>query len=427
MSSQRSFRVHCAVFGAAFAIACIVFLAVVKISGIGPEVVTVYLGYADKMMDGLMPYSDFDAEYPPFAFVFMLIPRLFASSMFGYEIAFAVEAFIFFMIGLWFSGKLAKKLGKNPYNLMLIYSVLMVLMLEFALDRYDIFPVVLVLASIYCFVTKRYIWACAILSVATMTKLYPALLFPIYMIPFLMDRDWRNMFRGIAVFLATAFAILIPFMLKDLSSVFVFLDYHLDRPLEIESTAGSVISAASLLGLTDISFGFDFGSNNIYGSWPDAVMPYLTPIMLVSVVAAYAGAIYSFVKLKRSGRDTEDNRLVLIGFAIFTVVMLFVVLGKVFSGQYMLWFVPFILLLMMLPIDHSVKRNILYLFILAEVLTQLNFLINYGLGDLTLGITGTGAAILLARNAVMILVTVVSAVGIWRHMCRIYRGTANGR
>ena len=57
-----------------FLIAAVIFYAAFRFSGIDSEVGTLYFSYAEAMVSGRMPYSGFDAEYPPFAMVLILLP-----------------------------------------------------------------------------------------------------------------------------------------------------------------------------------------------------------------------------------------------------------------------------------------------------------------------------------------------------------------
>ncbi|MCL1811071.1 MAG: DUF2029 domain-containing protein [Methanomassiliicoccaceae archaeon] len=387
------------ILGAMFAVAIAIYLSVVHLTGIESEVVNGYLPYADELMNGSIPKM----EYPPFALAFIVLPRLFVSAPFAYEAAFAVMAFVFFMIGLLVVAKLAKRYYQNQHFAMLVYTALMLLMLPFVLDRYDIFPAILTLLSFYCLVTKKYTWAFVLLSIAAMTKLYPAMLFPIYLIPFIFNRDWSNVMKGAGMFVATAFLIVLPFFLLDSDAVFHFLSYHMDRPMQIESTAASFVALLSLLGLTNYDVVFSFGSDNMVGPLPDAVAPFLTPLMLTASVAVYALYAYWLSKSREGGLDSENNRMVLLGGAAVLTILAFIVFGKVLSSQYIIWIIPFVVFMMMTSIDHTSKKYILMLSIAAIALTQLNFAVNLGISGGGAGITDAGMMIVLARNLVLIV------------------------
>ena len=392
-------RRYQAILGGLFAAACVTYLFVVHFTGIESEVVKIYLPYMDELMRGSIP----DIEYPPFALVFMFIPRMFASTALGYEIAFVAEVFVFFMIGLAVAGKLAKRYYHSPRKVMLAYTVLMLLMLEFVVDRYDVFPMILTLLSLYFFVTKKYVWAFALLSIAMMTKLYPAVLFPIYLFPFIINRDWSNTLKCTGVFVLVAVLIVLPLFLLNSEAALHFMSYHMDRPLQIESTASSFIALGAVLGLTQTWVEFSFGSDNLMGPWSDAVVPYLTPLMLLAVILIYAVHAHLLFGLRKNGQDNENNRMVLLGGTVLLSVLAFIIFGKVLSSQYLIWVIPFIVFMMVTSIDHASKLYIFILGVAAIILTQLNFAVNLGISGGGAGITDAGMMIILARNIVMLV------------------------
>ena len=54
-----------------------------------------YFDFASKVLEGSLPYRDFALEYPPFALLFFIIPRLITSNYWTYAVFYRVEVFIF--------------------------------------------------------------------------------------------------------------------------------------------------------------------------------------------------------------------------------------------------------------------------------------------------------------------------------------------
>lgn len=400
-------------FGLPFAVAAALFVVAVHLTGVETEVAKVYFPYADSLFNGTVP----EMEYPPFALVFLSIPRIFASSPTGYEIAFVIEALVFFLIGLWCTSAIASKLNQSPRRSMMIYTVAMLLVIEFVLDRYDIFPVVLVMLSLYCLVTKRYVLAWILLSVATMTKLYPAVLMPLYLIPLLADRDWKNALKGVSAFVLTALIIALPFLLTDPETALGFIGYHSDRPLQLESVTASLIYPFSLLGITDMSQVFSYGSENLIGAWPDAIVGFLMPLTVVLLIVLYAVSALLLRRMKISGIYTEQNRIAIIGATFMLSVMIFILAGKVFSGQYMMWMVSFLPFVALVCTDNMSRKYLLPLFFAAEILVQVAFGINSGLTPGELNTVGMLAV--LVKNLAVIAVFLLfirSVAGRFRHL-----------
>lgn len=391
-------------YGIIFAIASAVFIIIVWATGVPSDVKDCYFVYADAMMNGVMPYTPgtgLSWEYPPFSYVFMFIPRIFASTATGYEIGFVIEVIIFFVLGLLVTGKIAIKLRQGPYLPMLVYSILMLVMFEFLTDRFDIFTAVMTLFSVYLFFFTDKKWlAFVILTIAAATKLYPALLIPLFIILLGADRKWKDVAIGGAAVSITTLLIMIPFILTGVEYM-MFLQYHTDRPLEVESVASSIIMIASMLGLTQSYVGFDFGSDNLYGPWADAIGPYMTWIFVIVVIILYfVFASYAV----RAKRQKIDIKLQLVSVFGFMIILSFFLFGKVISGQYPIWLIPFALLIVMVFSNENTMKSKLFLcFLASEAFTQLNFAVNYGLRDKGEDFSDIGIIILFIRNILLIL------------------------
>ena len=387
------------ILGAIFAAATVLYLLTLYLTGIEGEVINSYFPYADELIHGSIP----EAEHSPFALMFLLIPRFFASTPFEYNIAFVAQVFVFLLIGLVAMGKLAKRYYQNQRMIMLAYTVLMLLMFQFVADRYDIFPAILTLLSFYFFVTKKYVWAFALLSIASVTSLYPAVLFPIYLFPFLINRDWSNTLKGAGAFIIIAFLMILPFVLIDMESSLYFMYSYIEGPLQVESVAASIIAFVSVLGLTGTWVEFSHGADNLMGPWPDAVVPFMIPLMLLAVVVVYAVHAYLLVKLRKDGRDNENNRMILLGGAALLSFSALFIFGKTFPSQFLILMIPFIIFMMMTSISHTAKRRTFVMSMVVIALTQLNFAVNIGFSGGGAGITDAGMMIILARNIVMVI------------------------
>lgn len=398
---------------AAFAIACIGFLIAIFALGLDTEVMNDrYWKDANPLFNGHIPIM----EYPPFALVFMAIPRLFGWTAQAYEVFYVIEVFVFMVIGLVYTDKLAQHFGKDRKNAMLAYSVLTVLLLEFVTDRYDIFPAVLTLMSFYYFVKGKHSWAFALIAIGMMTKLYPAMLFPIYFLLFAVKGEWKDAMKGTAVFVLVTLAIVIPVMLIEPDMIWNFLSYHSDRPLQIESVMASLIYPLSMMGLTDVTITSaldpgNFGSDNLIGPLPDAVVGILSPIMVMAVLAV----CFYFAYVYRNA--DEGGRLKVLGLAIAAVMMVFMIFGKVFSAQYLIWVISPIVFLMMF--DEKMFRTLLFKFTAAAfIMTQVDFVYNIGILHGGSNINDLGMIIILIRN----ILTIVMLYLIVRGMYDISKG-----
>ena len=389
------------IYSVIFGIACIIFLAAVAFLDIESEVMRDRFANAEDMLNGNLH----TLEYPPLVLVLIAIPRIFASAPFAYSVGFVIEMFAFFVLGLLVVGKLAKKFGKDEKAAMLGYTVLMLIMTEFAVDRFDIVPAALSIAAVYCFVTKRYTLAFVLLSMGTMIKLYPAVLFPIFLIPFIMNRNWNEVLKGTVVFAIASLAVIIPVMILQPDLLSSTITYHAGRPLQIESLASSFIYPFGMLGLTSVTIlgvlASGFGSDDLVGGWADPAASVMLPLMVILIVSVYILYAYALKKIKDTG-DGSD-RLYLFANAILLAVMLFIMIGKVFSSQYLLWIIPPLIFVLMLSQDQKWKRTVFILFAVILLITQLQFAYNVGYLGGGENINDLGMMLILVRNILMVV------------------------
>jgi hypothetical protein len=124
----------------------------------------------------------------------------------------------------------------------------------------------------------------------------------------------------------------------------------------------------------------------------------MMPLMLFVLILIYALYAFALFRLRKDGQDSEDNRMVLLGEAVLLSLLAFILFGKVFSSQYLVWLIPPIVYMIMMSAGRTQKRYILILTIIVIALTQLNFAVNIGISGGGAGITDAGMMIILARN-----------------------------
>ena len=382
-------------FTKVFVVAAIIFYAAFRLSGIDSEVGTLYFRYAEAMASGKMPYSGFDAEYPPFAMLIIFLPRLISFSSFTYQIAFGIEAYLFLLAGVYWTYRIAERYTDKPGRIADLYIVFTVILLDFVLDRYDVFPMVMLLGSIYFFTRERYTASWIMLALGTVTKLYPALAAPVFLIYLLRRRRYDLAAKGVGICLVIGIACMVPFFIADPDTALMFLTYHMDRGLQTEAPVSSVFMLLGNLGLMDVSYVFNYGSDNIYGPVPDAVAKLMMPLMVILVLALYV--YYAFLGKKEGAIEDCMPRLILV---VFGAVMVFMLVNKVLSSQYLVWMVPFVALLILLS-EKDDRKRAMYVFAASVVLTQLNLIVNYAFRDAGEEFSLLGIIILLSRNVLL--------------------------
>ena len=385
------------------AIAFIGYTIAIFILDIETEVARDRFPDADQLFNGDIPIT----EYPPLSLIFFVLPRIFFSDPAGYNVGYVIMIFVITIVGLHLMRRTAESLNMNPVWAMTIYSVLIALLLEYVADRYDIIPAVMTLASFYFFINKKMPAAFIILALAMMTKLYPAILLPIYLIIYMVERDWKGFATGTVWFLIGAAVVALPCLLIEPDLIMGFMGYHSARPLEIDSFAATLIYPFSLFGLTDVwiqasTDAGSYGSDNLRGPLCDAVAPWLTPIMMVLIVLFilwYGSVRYRLEKV--------DERAFVLSAAIFISLMIFILVGKVLSSQYIIWVIPFLALSLLLMKDHKLKWRIFWLSVATVVLTQINFAYTYLVTGGGESISSLSIIMILVRNLMLLAITLL--------------------
>jgi hypothetical protein len=296
----------------------------------------VYTTYRDLMLgDGLLPFRDFGFEYPPLA----ALPMLAMPSQFWFGAIMLVSS----LVAQFCAARLAGARGELVAWLLVAQPILVGASLR---THFDALAVALMLAGLALVVADRPETAgglasggrhglrilrelrppsaplgMALLGLATMTKLFPVVLVPGVVVWLLARWRDREAMLGLLAFAAVVLVLALPFAGSGLLDMGRF---HLDRPVQIESTPASVLWALGDSYVTGTNLTPDrFKSNGLAGGPAGAVQAVFSLLSIAGLLAA--------IPLAR--RD-----LVLSATAS---VLAFVALGKVFSPQYVIWLAPF--------------------------------------------------------------------------------------
>jgi hypothetical protein len=323
-----------------------------------------YLNFASKVFEGQMPYRDFSLEYPPLALIFFIIPRLFTSDWLIFSVLYQAEVLIFAWLGLWVMYKIALRMGKTPWKLMTPYVLGILVIGPILGQQYDIFPAVMTLLSLYCFWLGRHKSSWFWLALGVMTKLYPAILIPVYLIIYWRNHQIRPLFSGIVTFSLTCLVMLIPFLITGPQNLGSLLTYHTQRGIQIESGYSAFLMLAAKLGLTSVMVDFNYGSWNLSGPLAGTFSKLSTCIQALGLLICY-GFIWTQVKPGKS-QFTRLGAYVL----LLTSVLLFT--SKVFSPQYIIWLLPVLAL-----VFTRWRLAIWTTFAVTGIFTYLIFPVNY--------------------------------------------------
>lgn len=351
--------------------------------------VGLYFDYAAKVLHGSLPYRDFPLEYPPFALIFFILPGKFAATWQNFAVYYQIEVVVFDIIGLYLMYLIARRTARAPWKLLAVYTAGILVIGPITGQQYDIFPAVLTLLAIYFFWRDRTALAWVFLALGTMTKIYPAVIAPIFLVYYLRNREYRKISRGIISFAAVSLLILLPFLITGPANLLSLYNYHAERGVQMESTYASFLELADKLGLAQASTQFAFGSWNLTGGAATFLADASTPLLVLLLLAVY------WLIYRRA--DTHRIDIADIGAFSLLAIVITLITSKVLSPQYLIWLIPLLPLL-----TGKVRYWIWGIYAAVGVLTYYLFPISYF--DLIAFKTNAVAA-LLVRNVLLILMS----------------------
>jgi hypothetical protein len=269
--------------------------------------------------DGLVPYRDFAFEYPPGALLSIWIAG-------G-----AVDELSFLMLGCAIVAQVAAwSLGGARAG----WSMVALPILAGALVRthFDLLPAALAMVGLALVVGRPWRrWSVetglALLALGTMTKLWPAAIAAVVLV-WLLGRGERPLaLRAAAAFVVVCLVCGLPFVAIG-GFPGPMIRFHLDRPVQIESTAATVIEVVGGSYVTGDPVRPDrFKSNGLDGGAADAI-GLLSTLALLGIGVAILWLV--------ARRPDEDGLIA----AALAITIAFVALGKVLSPQYVCWLLP---------------------------------------------------------------------------------------
>ncbi len=320
------------------ALAVIVWAVPFQVAPVWADVVItdipVYREAADRVLDGAVPYRDFALEYPPGALLVFLAPALVPI---GYGEAFSVLMLAALVATALGAMATARALGldrRREAFAGIAIAVSPLLLGNLVETRFDLVPTALVAWTLWAAARGRMRLAWALLGAAALVKLFPLALVPALAVYHLRRSGVRATLRGAAGGLAVFAAGLIPFVALSLSGTWDLVQYHLDRPPQIESTASAYLLSLHALANVPVAVENSFGSQGIPGSAAATIATATTAAALVAVVAI----LVTFRSALRGARPPGDARLLVAASAATLAALL--AGGKVLSPQFLVWLLP---------------------------------------------------------------------------------------
>jgi len=314
--------------------------------GIGGNDVRIYSNYArDWWQLGLTPYAGFRLEYPPGALFIFAAPSIAAHIGIDYAHAFAAEMALFdlalFALVFACARRLHPESRRRPAIAAGLYLLASEALFPELYSRYDLASAALVLSALYFTYRPRREWLGALLlGLGGAVKLWPLALVPLWMLV-----AWRRggAARALRCALCVAAGLVapaLPFLWSARLHVLNFLQYHLDRGVQIESVFATWLFLAGQARDSRREITFGHGALELHGDLAHRFAELSTPLLLLLALLPQLLALRA---LRRGARLDERLGLALaVGCA---TALGFVVGGKVLSPQFILWIAPLLALL----------------------------------------------------------------------------------
>ena len=355
-----------------------------------------YQRFGDAVVDGQVPYRDFDIEYPPGALPVFILPSLAAED--DYRTVFEV---LMLLCGLGAVVLVARTLdaaGADRRRLLAgcaLAGLAPLVLGTVILTRFDLWPALLSVGALAALAGGRERLGLGVLGLAVSAKIYPAVLLPIALLYVARRRGGREALVGLGIFAAVLAAVLVPFAVLSWDGLLHAFTEQARRPLQIESLGSSVLLAVADLGGYEPTIVSSFGSQNLSGQLPDTLAGLQTAVQIVAVIAVW-------ILFAISPRGTPHLLA-----ASAAAVAAFAAFGKVLSPQFLIWLIPLVALVL-----GRLGAVAWGLFALALALTHAYFPKRYFDGLLTLD---SGPVwLLVARNVALVALVVLLSVALSR-------------
>jgi Glycosyltransferase family 87 len=359
----------------------------------------IYLHYANALADGQLPYRDVRVEYPPLAFAVILPPRLAGSDYDSYTSAFSALMGVCLMAAAAATAAAAGCLGRSrPAQAATGAAVALgpALAGSVSLTRFDLWPVALVAGALWALSARRDGTAGVLLGLGVAAKLWPALTLSGVLAVALRRGTFSRATTGALLGAGVPFAFALGL---SPSGLWHALSLQASRPLQVESLAASALVSLDRLGVGGpYAVVTSSGSQNLSGAWVGVVGVLSTLALIAAIVSTLSLGV-------RAALRARDDRAAISEVARWTLaaVAAGIAFGHVLSPQFVLWLLPF-------PLLVAGRRGIVLavLTAVALLLTLEEFPGRYW--EYAVGFDGGAAALVLARDLVLVSIAVAAAV-----------------
>ena len=294
--------------------------------------IPVYQAYAQRMADGERPFTKtFEVEYPPLAVPIFRLPGH-AHDPAAYIHWFSIDMGIITMLTAAVTALVACRYwprGGRAYVAAVLFPVAVALTGAIIVNRYDAAVALLIAAFILCLSARWLTAAAFVLGMGFALKLTPAAMLPLVLLLAGRPRRWL---WPLVAFAAAAAAPFLPYLFSSPSGLWYVFQYHLERPLQIESVLGTPMLFGKLVGVSQAGWMYSHGSHALVAAGASLAATASGGLTLLAVASVYLLIWRRRERLRAAPPDQAIATL-----ALLLALMTF---GKVLSPQYFIWTLP---------------------------------------------------------------------------------------
>ena len=317
----------------------------------GLEDTDAYSRHAAMIRQGMIPYRDFPVEYPPMALPVFLAASFASRGPAGFRVAFAVEMLLFnavavLLVARWVG---TRQSAARVRPALAWYTLSFLILSRLMVTRYDGAPMALGFAAALAWASGRGVAGGVLASLGALAKVFPSMVAVVSMVGDLSRRKVRGAVAFASTTIVGAAAWVVVGSTRGVSSA---LRYHTGRGFEYGSLySGAQMLAAKLAGV-EITIARDHASFSTITDWSGAMMAWVLPAQ----AAALATVCVVFARRGMRERVRYSG----------AAVLAYIITGKVFSPQYLIWLMPF-----MAVVDGPIAPRVRRLFATVCALTLL--------------------------------------------------------
>jgi len=359
--------------------------------------IPVYQGYSQRMAHGERPFTpSFEVEYPPLAIPLFRLPGH-ADDLRAYTHWFSIDMGIVTLLAAALTALTACRFwprGGRAYVAAVLFPVAVALTGAIIVNRYDAAVALLIAAFILCLSARWLTAAAFVLGMGFALKLTPAAMLPLVLLLAGRPRRWL---WPLVAFAAAAAAPFLPYVFSSPSGLWYVFQYHLERPLQIESVLGTPMLFGKLLGLSRATWGYSHGSHILVARGAGFAATASGGLTLLAVAGVYLLIWRRRARLRAAAPDQA--------IAVLALILALMTFGKVLSPQYFIWTLPAWALVA------ARDRTLAILGGVVLLLTQVEFPAHYWQ---FLDMQPESVAIVVTRNTLLVVFFAFAAWRLWR-------------